>query len=141
MSDKFHLRFCSSTDSAAAEQKMLALHVDGRAAVRCFPNENGFIAGCAIFNELAPDARLTNGSRSVPFGEIFYHVDLTKSGMHDRPGLLWIRLKDVAGKMHPNPVALADVAPTVLGLMGLNTPSEMRGRDLLAAPGAQVRAA
>ena len=34
---------------------------------------------------------------------------------------------------------LADLAPTVLGLLGIDAPSEMTGRDLLAARGRQGR--
>lgn len=46
-----------------------------------------------------------------------------------------------AGSKHMRDGALADLAPTVLALMGLQQPAEMTGQNLLASPGQPARTA
>lgn len=132
MSEEFHIRSADSVYVAQIEQRLKCLRVSGQPAIRFRRDENGVIGGCAIFTEVPPDEMLTNGCVTTPFSRIFYHVDLTKSGMHDRPGLLWVRDPTLTPKVEAEPVDLTDVAPTILSLLNVPIPTHMTGRNRLS---------
>jgi bisphosphoglycerate-independent phosphoglycerate mutase (AlkP superfamily) len=65
------------------------------------------------------------------FDALFYAVDTTKSGMHHRDGMLWIRPpKGISGRAAPGHVPLESLAPTMLSMLGLHPTSEMKGAVL-----------
>ncbi len=78
----------------------------------------GLYFSCNLFNQAAGDepAILADGS-TIPFDEIFYQIDATKSGCHHPSGALWIS----GGKHHriAEPVSILDIFPTTLDLLGI----------------------
>jgi hypothetical protein len=127
MSEEFHVRFSSEIEAASALEKFRSATVDGHAAFRCRREGDGLFAGCGIFTGLPPDAVFRSNETSRNFFELFYAADTMKSGMHHPHGLFWIRMPGEPGVMHQDPIPLIDVAPTLLGLLGLPVPGTMRG--------------
>jgi hypothetical protein len=65
------------------------------------------------------------------FDALFYAVDTTKSGMHHRDGMLWIRPPmGIHGHAAPGYVPLESLAPTMLSMLGLRPGSAMKGAVL-----------
>lgn len=127
MSEEFHVRFSSEIEAAGALEKFRSATVDGREAFRCRREGDGLFAGCAIFTGLPPDAEFQSNGTSRKFFDLFYAADTMKSGMHHPHGLFWLRIPGEPGVMHEDPIPLIDVAPTLLGLLGLPAPGIMRG--------------
>jgi Type I phosphodiesterase / nucleotide pyrophosphatase len=127
MSEQFHLRFASAAAAKLAYEKLRCVTVEGRPAFTSSLDGSSILTGCAIFEELPPDALLSAGTLQTPFNSVFYLVDLKKSGMHHRDGMAWFRLP---GRKHSDtrsPVPLVDVAPTILAVLGIEQPEYMKG--------------
>jgi arylsulfatase A-like enzyme len=77
--------------------------------------------------------QLDGGERTVPFHDLFYQLDLVKSGIHHPDGLMWIRTPARSHSVNREKVPLVSVAPTMLGLLGIEPPSQMKGEPLEAA--------
>lgn len=74
----------------------------------------------------------------MPFFDLFYKINMVKSGMHHPDGMRWIRGPGRVPAEHSDKVPLTAIAPMILRLYGLNPPDYMRGelqvgRELLAA--------
>lgn len=132
MSEQFHLRFrdAEAASQGAAALARVRLVADGRAVLRTEPHGDSLIAGCALFGQIDEATPVTNGQSQSAFGDLFYHVDLTKSGMHHRIGMCWIRVPGMAGSRYSEPRPLIDVAPTILDLTGLPKGAEMPGTSM-----------
>lgn len=131
MSEEFHVRFQDEISAQRGFDLMGALRTGSREAVRVSRDGTSLLVGCAIFDELPPDAGLKSATGKALFTDVFYRVDLRKSGMHHHDGMFWVRVPGLAPGIHPTKVPLVDVAPTLLSLMGLPAPSAMPGRALI----------
>ncbi len=69
-------------------------------------------------------------STSYQFDEIIYRTGMTKSGCHHPEGILMIYGKGIPSAFIEETNNL-DIAPTILSLLGLKTPAEMKGRSLV----------
>ena len=74
--------------------------------------------------------KVAGSSRSIPFFELFYHVDGLKSGMHHPDGMLWIRTPQRQHFVEPAKVPLVSVAPTLLEMFGISKPAYMKGEPI-----------
>ncbi len=131
MTHQFHVDFAFEDDARAAEAAFRALAVDGEPVFDVRREGSGLFAGChyldpAVMERDAVDLR--SGARRR-FAELFYLIDGYRSGHHVPAGALWIRTTG-RGRVHPEPVSILDVAPTVLALFGLAAPPAMRGAVL-----------
>jgi hypothetical protein len=133
MSEQFHLRFKSAEHAIDGCERLERLTVDGRKALSVAREASSVLAGCAVFQEVAPDAMLLGPEGSRRFADVFYFVDTKKSGMHHPEGILWMAVPGLAPAIHPGSVPLVDVAPTLLSLLGLPAPSGLPGRSLLGS--------
>jgi len=133
MSEEFHLRFTNEVDAERAVRQLDELRVQDRVVMRVERTGNSLLVGCGIFEELAADAQLNSATGRSLFTNVFYHVDLKKSGMHHSDGMFWVRVPGLAGTQHTGKVPLVDVAPTLLALLDLPIPSAMPGRALIGA--------
>jgi hypothetical protein len=127
MSEQFHLRFGSAEAAKVAFEKLGRATVEGKPAFSSALNGNSILTGCAIIEELPPDALLAAGDLKTVFGSVFYMVDLMKSGMHHRDGMAWFRLPGRKHSDNRSPVPLIDVAPTILAVLGIEQPGYMTG--------------
>jgi len=134
MSEEFHLIFQGEADAVAAEQQLATVTVDGRPGMRVHRTGNEIMAGCGIFDRLEGDPVIgARGRASRPFSELFYLADGLKSGMHHPDGILWIRGAERRHHAHNGRIPLRDVAPTILGLFGVDAAEWMSGRPVSLA--------
>jgi hypothetical protein len=93
---------------------------------------NNLFGACGIIEQVESDAvlELDGGERTVPFFELFYPLDLVKSGIHHPDGLMWIRTPARRHSVTREKVPLVSVAPTMLRLLGVQPPSQMNGEPL-----------
>jgi hypothetical protein len=131
MSEDFHLRFASPAAAERAREQLLQLRLGDEYVMKGSLDGASLMTGCGIFHEVRPGAEVRGPLGSVPFESLFYDVDTTKSGMHHRDGLLWIRPpRGLQGRPDRGRVPLESLAPTVLSLLGVRPASEMKGAVL-----------
>jgi len=97
-------------------------------------NGAGLFCGCRVWQQLEPRCGLdpADGDRTVSFFDLFYQIDLIKSGMHHPAGMLWIRGPGREPGERSEKVPLTAIAPTILDMYGLEAPDSMRGKPLSA---------
>jgi hypothetical protein len=132
MSEHFHVYFQNEEDAITAQVRLSSLRLNGEQVLMAKREKTVLTSGCWIFHAVPHDAMLTRPSRSVPFFDIFYRAEGTKSGMHDSDGMLWIRYPDAAHRIHGGKVGLTSIAPTILDLFHVTAPAYMKGSSLLA---------
>ena len=73
-----------------------------------------------------------SGVKRLPAGELLdRHTEVVKSGRHHPKGVLIMHGPDVRADTELPPCDNLDVAPTLLRLLGVTLPAELRGRALL----------
>ncbi len=128
MSEQFHLRFASAAAAELAHEKLSRVSVAGRPAFSSSLDGSSILTGCAIFEELPPDALLSADHLRTPFYSVFYLVDLKKSGMHHRDGMAWFRMPGGRHSDSRDSVPIMNLAPTILAVLGIEKPAYMTGR-------------
>ncbi|HTD38394.1 MAG TPA: hypothetical protein VK669_12835 [Candidatus Limnocylindrales bacterium] len=137
MSQEFHLLCADEAAARAAEAALLALEVDGTRVFAARRDGAGVFAGCVYLDPsvMERDAVDTRTGARARFADLFYLVDGHRSGHHHPEGVLWIRTG--RGCVHPEPVSILDVAPTVLAMFGVDPPAVMHGSVLPVLGAAQ----
>jgi hypothetical protein len=132
MAEEFHVRFSKESDARESVERLRALHVAGRPAIKAEFKDGGMFAGCQFYTRLTDDAKLglKDSDRTVPFFEIFYRLDTLKGGMHHPDGMLWIRKPNRRHRIYPTKVPLTSIAPTVLDLLSIPRADSMRDDPL-----------
>ncbi|HSD25237.1 MAG TPA: hypothetical protein VLB79_13030 [Solirubrobacterales bacterium] len=127
MAEEFHLDFDTEDAARDAETKLNELRYENEPAMGVQREGTGLMCGCRIWRNLDPDAvlRIDGSEQTVPFFDVFYRIDLVKSGMHHPDGMLWIRHPGRSHSEHPGKVPLTAVAPTVLSMYGIDQPDYM----------------
>jgi len=131
MSEEFHIRFTNEMDAERGVRALAEMKVGDRPVMRVERTGDSLLVGCGIFEELPPESVLSSATGKTNFTNVFYHVDLKKSGMHHPDGIFWVRVPGLAGSRPANKVPLVDVAPTLLALMDLPIPTAMPGKALI----------
>jgi len=135
MAEEFHLDFENEDAARGAESVLGGLTFDDAPAVRVKREGASLLCGCQIWKQLEPDATLqTAAGQVVPFFDVFYQIDLIKSGMHHRDGMLWIRKPGQQPSVHDEKVSLTTIAPTILDMYGVEPPASMRDAVLDSGP-------
>jgi hypothetical protein len=67
---------------------------------------------------------------TVPFFDVFYRLDLLKSGQHHPDGLLWFHTPSRRHAVHEGRVQLTSVLPTVLARHGAPIPDYVDSEPL-----------
>jgi hypothetical protein len=137
MSEEFHIDLPNEASADAAERAIRALKANGRPLMKVARKDlTGVFAGVGIFDEIPPDALLTNeAGRSTPLFDVFYQADTLKSGRHHPDGAFWIRTPSRTHSLTAERVSLRAVAPTILALFGMEPPPYMKAEPI--ALGAQ----
>jgi hypothetical protein len=125
MAHQFQVEFESEEAARCGDERLRALRVDDRPAMRVERNGTQLFAWCPITTSISPSARLT-GDRDESFFSMFYKVDGIKSGMHHPDGLLWIHRPSAEHRLVEQPVDLDLVAPALLAELGIDAPASMR---------------
>ena len=71
---------------------------------------------------------LAPGAPSLRYDELIYSTGHVKSGCHDPRGMLLVYGAGVPKGLKLGASTILDFAPTILTMMGLDVPSEMKGR-------------
>ena len=131
MSEEFHLRFADPANAERACQQLQALRLGAERLMNARRDGSDVMVGCAIFHAVAPGTETRGPGGSAVFDALFYEVDTTKSGMHHRDGMLWIRPpKGIRGRASPGHVPLESLAPTMLSMLDVRPASSMKGAVL-----------
>jgi len=141
MSEEFHVYCERLEDERVVGERLRALRVGDRPALRVRAHEGGYLAGCGLFDAVADDATVLrpDTGATTRFSDLFYRVQGVKSGMHHPEGMLWVRTPAKAHTEVPGHVPLEAIAPTVLRWLNLPKPAHMKG-DVLPAAEAPVAA-
>ncbi len=133
MAEDFHLQFESEEAARAGQAKLEAVRVGGKPALGAERTATKIKSGCRIFEQLEATAMLEpDGGSSLPFFDLFYKIDLMKSGEHHPDGMMWIRGPDRRHSVRTEKVPLVSVAPTVLQMYGVPAPPYMAGEAVAA---------
>jgi hypothetical protein len=127
MAEEFHLEFETADAARDAEARLNELRCEDEPAMGVKREGTGLMCGCRIWRDLGPDAvlRIDGHEQTLPFFDVFYRIDLVKSGMHHPDGMLWIRHPQRTHSEHPGKVPLTAVAPMILRLHGVQQPDYM----------------
>jgi hypothetical protein len=127
MAEEFHLEFETEDAARDAEARLNELRCEDEPAMGVKREGTGLMCGCRIWRDLGPDAvlRIDGHEQTLPFFDVFYRIDLVKSGMHHPDGMLWIRHPQRTHSEHPGKVPLTAVAPMILRLHGVQQPDYM----------------
>lgn len=133
MAGQFHLYFESDEAAVAGLALLDGARVDGRELMVSRRNGTDVLTGCALLDAIADEAvvDIPAAGRREPFGALFYRADVAKSGWHHPHGLFWVRGEGITPGAHDGTVPLRAVAPTLLGLVGVDAPSTMTTEPLL----------
>ena len=131
MAEEFHLRFSSDIAAEHARARLLELRIGDERVMNAAQNGSSLKAGCGIFHEVRPGAVVLGSGGTTSFESLFYEVDTTKSGMHHRDGMLWIREpRGTTHRVESDRVPLESLAPTFLSLLNIRPASMMKGAVL-----------
>jgi hypothetical protein len=129
MSQQFQIDLDSEEAALDAEAKLKALQLPERGGVMYVSRKGRSVfTGCTIAQAVAPGTliHVLGSDRTIPFFDLFYKVDMLKSGMHHTDGMFWIRSPQKTHFVHPDKVPLVSVAPTLLQRLGLPQPASMK---------------
>ena len=132
MAEEFNVDFETAEDAVDAKEKLEAMRVGGDVAMKAKLEGSGLRCQCMIWTQLDPQTELSfdGNGRKVPFFDIFYRLDLLKSGQHHPDGLFWIHRPGGRGRTHEGRVQLDSILPTILDLYGVETPANVKGEAL-----------
>ena len=135
MAEQFWLEFHNHDEVEAAASVLEAVTVDGKQAFTVIREDTALFTGFGIRQKIEPTAQMTSPASNATTGffNIFYAIEGMKSGMHHEDGLLWIRDPKISKSSNPR-VAVESIAPTVLDLLGVPIPSNMKDPSLLKVP-------
>ncbi len=127
MSEQFVLRFDNLTAAERTLHQLSEVRLGERRAFLAGLQGLDLMVQCAANDVVPPDAVLTVGRTGtrLPFFDVFYKVDIVKSGFHHPDGMLWIRQPSREHLVHEDKVSLRSIAPALLELFGVERPDFM----------------
>jgi hypothetical protein len=139
MSDQFNLYANSGQTRAELETKLAAAYVDRPGS----PLFHLIKLGECVSVSLNSHDRVCEASRirfpheaegrTHRYGDLVYKTRLVKSGCHDPQGMMILYGTGIRAGAHVAECDNLDIAPTLLALMGIEAPREMKGRVLTEA--------
>jgi hypothetical protein len=133
MSNQFHIFFETEEGAITAQRKLDAVRVLGQPAMLTSRDGKSVLTGAQLWGD--PNEHtlmiLEGTDKAAPFLQYFYQVEGLKSGMHHQDGIFWIRTPERHHLVMEEKIPLRTVAPTILDLLHMETPSYMTGRSAL----------
>jgi hypothetical protein len=132
MAEEFNVDFETEEAAKAGQAKLEALRVGDKPAMHAKLEGTGLRCQCLIWTPLEADALLeVDGTgHTVPFFDVFYRLDLLKSGQHHPDGLLWFHTPSRRHAVHEGRVQLTSVLPTILARHGAPIPDYVDSEPL-----------
>jgi hypothetical protein len=132
MTHQYSMQFEDDARMKPAVEILESVTYKGERAFEVRTDGDRLYFGCLIYRRAKPGAQLDyveNGqSKSVALDDLFYLMDIVKSGRHHPDGILWFRTG--AGKVHEERVSVLDVLPTVLDYFDAPRPMTGENRPL-----------
>ena len=127
MSDQALLQFADEEKCVRAEQVLHSYQLFGTPVFFCQQQGSRLMVQCRWTNVVSADAELLQEKtcRSVPFFNVFYSMDVVKSGFHHPDGMLWVRQLNREHVVHPRKVSIRTIAPSVLRHFGIPSQNSM----------------
>lgn len=139
MSDQFNLYPDTPATRELAASRLEAVYIEtpGQPLFRVRTVDDSLTVNLKVRERVADDARcyfphLGEGA-SFPYGDLVYNTGLVKSGCHDPKGMLILYGPGIRPGAEIQACNNLDIAPTLLTLLGLPVPPEMKGRVLREA--------
>lgn len=134
MAEEFRLSFGTEEEAQAGEDKLRRLRYRDELAMGVGRRGTDLMCGCRVWEQVDPDAvlRVEGEDRTVPFDELFYRIDIVKSGMHHPEGMFWVRHPERRHVEHDEKIPLTSIAPMVLKMYGVAVPDCMHREAALA---------
>jgi arylsulfatase A-like enzyme len=139
MSDQFNLYPDSSTTKNALLGKLQGAYIDAPARRMFYVDtvEDSITVTLRHYDETTEDSLCVFPHReknnSYRFEDLVYGTGMVKSGCHDPKGMMMLYGPGITQGGHISNCTNLDIAPTLLTLLGLPVPDEMRGRVLSEA--------
>jgi hypothetical protein len=135
MAEVFNLHFDNEVDAVRAQAKLRSLRLNGEPAMLVQRDGTQLTTKCQVHEHVDRGAQLSRGegTAAVPFFDLFYQLEDSKSGMHHPDGMLWVKTPGRGHRKHEGRVPLASVAPALLRLMEMPVPSHMNAASPAAA--------
>jgi len=139
MSDQFNIYPDTAATGAEAIKIFEAAYVDlpSRPMFHVLRVEDCLTVNLRFYEETTEDSRCVFPHRktdnSFRYSDLVYGTGMVKSGCHDPKGMMILYGAGVRSGRSLAGANNLDIAPTLLTLMGLPVPKEMRGRVLVEA--------
>ncbi|MGH9856075.1 MAG: hypothetical protein ACREBD_40075, partial [Blastocatellia bacterium] len=139
MSDQFNLYPDTAATSAEATKILEAAYVDepGRAMFDIHRVEDCLTVNLRFYEETTEGSRCVFPHRRTDntfrYSDLVYVTGMVKSGCHDPKGIMILYGDGIRAGRSLAEINNLDIAPTLLTLMGLPIPEEMKGRALREA--------
>ncbi len=139
MSDQFNLYPDTAAASAELTKILEAAYIDepGRAMFDIHRVEDSLTVNLKFYEEAAENSRCVFPHRETDntflYSDLVYGTGQVKSGCHDPKGMMILYGPGIAAGARIDQANNLDIAPTLLTLMGLPVPEEMKGRVLREA--------
>jgi len=139
MSDQFNLYPDTAATSAEAAKILEAAYVDepGRAMFDVLRVEDCLTVNLKFYGETTEDSRCVfphrESDNTFLYSDLVHGTGLVKSGCHDPKGMMILYGPGVRRGGRITEANNLDIAPTLLTLMRLPVPEEMKGRVLSEA--------
>jgi hypothetical protein len=127
MSDQAILRFEGESEALRAEDHLRSYRLFERSAFHTSLEGADLMVQCNCSVVVPPEAVLAHEASpgTVPFFDVFYSMDVVKSGFHHPEGMLWVRYPDRTHAVHEEKVSIRLIAPAILELFDLPCPGFM----------------
>ena len=139
MSGQFNIYPDSAETRAVVLERLRAAYIDAPERLMFYIDavEDTLTVNLRHYDETAEDSRCYFPHRgedaSFRFEDLVYNTGLVKSGCHDEKGMMMLYGPGVERGGHVSECNNLDIAPTLLSLLGLPVPPEMKGRVLSEA--------
>jgi hypothetical protein len=121
MADQAMLRFADEAARQRAEAMLSRFRFAGTNAFVLQPDGAQMMIQCRHSSPVAEDATLTEdgGTRTPKFLDVFYPMNVIKSGMHHPDGMLWVRYPTREHQVHEGKLSIRAIAPMILDHFGI----------------------
>ena len=139
MSDQFNLYVDTAATREFVFGNLKAVYIDSpeRPMFNIETIENSLTVTLKHYDETSEESRCVFPHRekenSFRFGDLVYGTGMVKSGCHDPRGMMMLYGQGIRPGVRIGECTNLDIAPTLLTLLGLPVPEEMKGRVLREA--------
>jgi hypothetical protein len=133
MADQFYVDSPDAAHVERAERALRSMSMNGEPLMRIRREGLRLFGACGVQADVAAATVVATPTGSVPFSSLFVKVPTGKLAEHHPDGALWIRARGEQPHRVEERVPLTAVAPTLLQLLGVAAPAQMRSVGLLAS--------